>query len=187
VQVTWTLANQDRDTHFVKVLFDPWNEFGRYVPGFTQDGDEAIPNLSGIENLYELPGTASGRSSRIHHTSTFADMEELAADFATAINIMEAVEPPPPDSDDDDLRPAYVNHTFAIENRQGRSPLTDRYRPAVTPALTGFDVSLRTESAMNIALELVIEIVDGHGKRVRPRDENDPLLEMPGRTYTVGG
>jgi len=187
VQVSWTLVNTDEETHSVKVLFDPWNEFGRYVPGFTQDGDEAIPNFSGIENLYVVPGTASGESPRIHHTFTFADMEELAADFATAINIIEVVEPPPPEDGEDDPRPVYVNHTFAIENRQGETPLTDRYLPSATPALTGFDVAIRTEAPVNVAMELIIEIVDLDGERVRERGENDPLLEMPTQTYTVGG
>jgi hypothetical protein len=36
VQVTWTLSNLDPDEHAVEILIDPWNEFGRYWPGFEE-------------------------------------------------------------------------------------------------------------------------------------------------------
>lgn len=75
VQLTWTLANLDTNGHNVEILVDPWNEFGRYVPGISMDGENAVPNFSGIQELYELPGTKDTRSSRIQHTFTYDDMD----------------------------------------------------------------------------------------------------------------
>jgi hypothetical protein len=166
LQLTWTLANLDEDSHSVEVLIDPWNEFGRYVPGVTINGDKAQPNFSGIQELYDLPGLKDARPARIQHTFSFDDMDELATDFATAINIIKTVAPPAADSMDEDPRVAYVNHTFAVENRSGQDPLTDRYRTSVVPALIGFDLGLRTREPATIAIEFTLEVVDRNGDRL---------------------
>src|SRR5262249_34475276 len=134
VQVTWTLANLDKEGHSVKVLVDPWNEFGKYVPGVSIVGDNAVPNLSGIEHMYDLPGVGSGRSSRITGTFTYDDMDELAIDFATVIDILsdDSLAPmamPAGGQMDEDPRVQLVNHVFNIENRAGDSPYTDKYTP----------------------------------------------------------
>jgi hypothetical protein len=190
VQVTWTLVNLGRRDRDVEILIDPWNEFGRYYPGLTivdEQNGEALPNLSGINIRRRLPGLGNeeGRSSRVHGTFTFADMDEVAADFATVINIIDG-QVVPVDGDDGDPRIGLVNHTFHVDNRQGRTPLTDRYRPAVVPGLTGFDVGLRTTETSNIALEFAVELVDTDGDRIRPDDSDDPLLQPPNQYYTLG-
>jgi hypothetical protein len=187
VQVTWTLANLDKEDHAVKVLVDPWNEFGRYVPGITIDGDNAVPNLSGIDESYDLPGLGSGRPSRIQHTFSFDDMDELAADFATAINVITKVTPPPAMAGQVqvDPRAGLVNHAFNVQNRRGESPYTDAYVPKVIPALVGFDLGIRTQEPVNVALEFTIEIVDHDGGKVVVEGASDPTLVAPRRTYTV--
>jgi hypothetical protein len=189
VQVTWMLVNLDRQAHDVEILVDPWNEFGRYSPGLIlvneQDG-EALPNLSGIDVRRVVPGSrdAEGRSTRVTGTFTFGDMDELAQDFATVIHIIENVTPP--SDGENDPRIAYANHTFHVDNRQGSTPLTDRYRPGTIPALTGFDLGLRTTRPANVAIEIAIEIVDRNGERVRAAGSAEPILNVPRRVYTVG-
>ena len=186
VQLTWTLANLDKEGHAVEVLVDPWSEFGRYVPGLSMAGDKTLPNFSGIQELYDLPGLDDDRSSRIQHTFTYDDMDELATDFATVINIIKTVQPTMNGDMMVDPRVGYVNHTFAVENRSGNDLVTDRYIPAVIPALLGFDLGLRTREKANVALEFTVEIVDKDGNRVLEEGSSEKPLEAPGTTITLG-
>jgi hypothetical protein len=189
VQVTWTLANLDKEDHVVDVLVDPWNEFGRYVPGITIQGNNAVPNLSGIDESYDLPGLGSGRPSRIQHTFSFGDMNELAIDLATAINVITKVTPPPAMAGQTlvDPRAGLVNHAFNVQNRAGRSPYTDSYVPPAIPALVGFNLGIRTGEPANVALEYSVEIVDHDGSKVVAEGASDPTLVAPRRSYTVPG
>jgi hypothetical protein len=189
LQLSWTLANLDKDSHSVEVLIDPWNEFGRYAPGIQIVGDNAIPNLSGIDETYDLPGIGSGRSSRIEHTFSFDEMSELATDFATAINILKTVHATPPANGQpgDDPRVGLVNHVFNLQNRTGSSPLTDRYVPPVIPGLLGFDIGLRTLEPANIAIEFTIELVDENGDRVVAQGSNDATLVAPRHVFSLAG
>jgi hypothetical protein len=190
VQMTWTLANMDKDDHTVGVLIDPWNEFGRYVPGVTQVGDDEQPNLSGYDELYDLPGLDSDRSSRIVHTTSFDEMDELATDFATAINIFAEVMPPPMampgEEQPEDPRVSLVNHAFNLQNRHGSDPYTDGYTPSVIPALVGFNLGLRTAEKANLVLEYSIEIVDSEGNRILEEGSKAATLEAADTVYTLG-
>jgi len=200
-QVTWTLANMDADTHSVELLIDPWNEFGRYVPGVEQTGDQAQPNLSGYDELYEVPGLKSGQSSRIEHTVSFDDMDEVATDFATVINIFAKVMPTPATATQaaDDPRIALVNHAFNLQNHHGSDPLTDGYTPPVIPALVGFNLGIRTSDssagtcpgsqpcAPNLVLEYSVELVDDRGNRVVEEGSHAATLQAPDRTYSLAG
>jgi hypothetical protein len=192
VQVTYTLANLDKETHSVKVIVDPWNEFGIYVPGVSGEGDEAIPNLSGIERMYELPGVGSGRSSRVSGVFTYDDMDELATDFATVIDILrdDALEPmmmPMGGQMEEDPRVQLVNHTFNIDNRHGSTPYTDKYTPTTVPALVGFDIGLQTNAAVNVVVEFALEVVDRNGDRVLPLGDVRPKQEPGNNVFTLGG
>jgi hypothetical protein len=190
VQMTWTLANLDNDDHTVEVLIDPWNEFGKYVPGVTRVGDEEVQNLSGFDEIYDLPGLKSDRSSRIEHTTSFDDMDELATDFATAINIFTQIMPPamamPGQDQPEDPRVSLVNHVFNLQNRSGSDPYTDGYTPAVIPALVGFNLGLRTAEPANLVLEYTLEIVDSDGNRVLEEGSQATTLKAPDTTYTLG-
>jgi hypothetical protein len=183
VQITWTLSNLDAETHNVWLLIDPWNEFGRYWPGF-QEGDEGelIPNFSGIQFYFEVPGTESGRETRRHGTLTFEDMRELAIDFATVMNLLAN----PPTSDDPDYDPTatYANHAFHPENRSHNDVLVGGYLPSLVPGLTGIDLGLRTHEPANVAVEIGIEIVDKGNQKVLDKDLT-PWPE-PGEFITVG-
>jgi hypothetical protein len=197
-QLTFTLANMDRmdpkgepgnKTHTVEVLVDPWNEFGKYVPGVSGMGDNKQPNLSGYDEAYDVPSIGSGRPSRVQHTITFDDMDELATDFATVINILTKVKATPAMNGEpgDDPRVALVNHAFELQNRHGSDPFTDGYTPAVIPALIGFNLGLRTNEKANLVLEYSVEIVDDDGDRIVQEGSSDPTLVAGGRTFSLGG
>lgn len=192
IQVTWVLSNLDNQAHTVELLVDPWNEFGRYWPGMQivdAERGEVLPNLSGIDLLRELKPSGAGEPSRLRGTFTFGDMDELAIDFATAMNIIAIVPPPPPD-DESAINPtSLVNHAFHLGNRSPSSPLTARYIPTVVPALTGFDIGFRTTEAANLALELVVEIKEKDRDRDRVLDDGESIdlaFEEPTEYITVG-
>src|SRR4029077_5917631 len=78
----------EKDGQNVEILIDPWNEFGRYVPGVNVGEEETVPNLSGIDLLIHVDGM-----QRRTGTFTFDDMDEVAIDLATVENIL--VQNPP--------------------------------------------------------------------------------------------
>jgi len=176
VQVTWTLSNLDPDAHAVWVMIDPWNEFGRYEPAVHVSDDGATRDLSGIDMLFEVPGTEDDAEPRLVGTFTFDDMDELAVDFATVFKILnDAV---PVSEDDEDPRATLVNNAFNVRDRSNRSPLLVPYRPSVVPGLVGFDYGVRTSEHANVALEIVVELRDD-GDRVAERGQAVQLLEPP--------
>ena len=187
VQVSWIISNLDAETHNVELVIDPWNEFGRYWPGVTvidEEEGEALPNLSGYDRLMEIPGTDAPGEARVHGVITFANMRELAIDFATVINI---IQNPPPDEEDGSYGAAtLVNHAFDIHNSSENDPLVQSYVPDVIAGLTGFDFGLRSFEPINVALEIVVEIVDTGDERVLEEGSKETPLEMPEMQYTIG-
>ena len=187
VQVTWTLTNLDAEDHAVELLVDPWNEYGRYWPGFSVTDvqrQELAPNLSGIDLLMPALGTDS-EGSRAHGVFTYDDMQELAVDFATVINLIETAPPPDPTQEYDQTA-TLVNHTFAVQNRSTDDPLTQPYVPKIIPALIGMDIGLRTREPANLALEVAVEIDDHESDRIVAEGAPDPVYRVPDRWYTVG-
>jgi hypothetical protein len=185
VQVNWTLSNLDERDHNVWVMVDPYNEFGRYEPAIVVTGDEATRDLSGIDMLFLLPGTASGEAeSRIVGTFTFDDMDELARDFAAVFKILR--DAAPIDDMEEDPRSTLVNYAFNVRNRSYNSPLLEPYRPLVVPGLTGFDFGVRAFEPANVALEIVVEVRDQRGDRVAERGQSVRLLEPPGEVISAG-
>jgi len=195
VQLSWTVSNLDKQAHNVEVLVDPWTEFGRYWPGLTlidPDEGEYKPNLSGIDYYYSLGGIGSGDKSRARGTYTYDDMDELARDFATVMNMIRTppttypgggyVEP----EDQAAILPAYVNHAFDFENHSNKDALVKQYLPATVAGLTGVDFGLRTFEKATIALEVVLEITDLAGDRVRDEGSKDELMPPTEVIITVG-
>ncbi len=181
VQVSWTLSNLDENDHSIWVMIDPYNEFGRYEPAIVVTDEEAMRDLSGIDMLFLLPGTATRDSveagPRVVGTFTFDDMDELARDFAAVFKIVrDAV---PTDETEDDPRSTLVNYAFNVRNRSYNSPLLDPYRPLVVPGLLGFGFGVRSFEPVNVALEIVVEVQDRRGDRVAERGQTVRLLEAP--------
>jgi hypothetical protein len=189
VQVTWTISNLDEEEHIVEMLIDPWNEFGRYYPGLQltdADNQEFMPNFSGIDKRYIVAGKGAGDGSRTHGTYTFADLEEVATDLATVMGIIKT--PPPTDDDEEDPRVTYANHAFHLQNRSHDDPLVMQWVPQTVAGLTGLDVGFRTYEPANVAIEVAIELVDQHGKRVKTEDTDAdaPVLRPTDEIITVG-
>ena len=182
VQVSWTVSNLDSDPRNVEILIDPWNEFARYVPGVNVGEESTVPNLSGIDLLIRV-----GAMSRATGTFTFDDMDEMATDLATVQNILMAFPPPamttpgmaPTNTDGPNVN-GMINHAFEIHNRShDGDPLIGQYVPKTIAGLVGFDLSLRTYSAAKVAIEIVVEVVDVAGNRVRP----DSPLKIDGTMW----
>jgi hypothetical protein len=191
VRMSWVLSNLDDAEHTVELLVDPWNEFGRYWPGLAlvdAEEGEFQPNLSGINQMFLIPGRGAGEASRIRGTYSFEDMRELAVDFATAINIIDKVEPPPPDAMDGAMGPStLVNHAFNLRERSDDDPLIRQYIPTVIPGLTGIDLGLRTRAPAKLAVEVVIEVRGKTDQRIaKEGDTSKPLMPEPTEFITAG-
>jgi hypothetical protein len=200
VQVSWTLTNVDGDAHNAELIIDPWNEFGRYWPGMQvtdAQNQELKPNLSGIDVLYSLEGSGAGDASRRSGTFTFADMEEMAVDFSTTLDLIAFPPPPPMDADPamgNSNLTAYINHAFNVQNRSysdvlinaGSSAHPGSYIPGTVAGLTGIDFGIRTSEPANVALEISVEVVDlGHHK-VQEEGSGQALLPPNETVVTVG-
>jgi hypothetical protein len=192
VQVTWTISNLDDEEHVVEMLVDPWNEFGRYYPGLQltdPDNEEYMPNFSGIDKRYIVSGKGKGEASRAHGTFTYSDLQEMATDLAT---VMDLIKNPPviegADPEDmEDPTVTYANHAFHWQNRSFDDLLVKDWIPPTIAGLTGLDLGFRTYEPATVAIEVVVEVVDKNGKRVRKEGEEDkPLLEPTDEIITVG-
>jgi hypothetical protein len=158
VQVSWTVSNLDKEGHNVEILLDPWNEFVRYVPGFNVGEEETVPDLSGIDLLTRVEGL-----SRKKGIFTFDDIDEVATDLATVQNIIAANADPATANEGVN---GLVNHAFEIHNRSADDKLVKAYVPKTIAGLVGFDIGMRAPEAGNIAIEIVVEVIDRVGNRV---------------------
>jgi hypothetical protein len=178
VEIRYVLSNLDDQPRTVELLIDPWNEFVRYRPGVQAGGEEAIPNFSGWQDHVVLAPKA-----RKIGVITSDDTLELAIDLATVQNIL--ANPP---GDPDANVPGLVNRAF---NRQNRSNLPDAlvgpYIPQVIAGITGFDLGLRTSAPANVAVEIVVDVIDVHGERMVPLARIDEAMGPPGRVLTPPG
>jgi hypothetical protein len=189
VQLSYTLTNLDEGEHVVEVLVDPWNEFASYYPGLMlEDAEEGayVPNLSGINSRFLLGGRGEGERSRMHGVYTFDVMEELARDFATVMNM---IENPPNlqgvnEEEGEDGLIIAVNHAFA--NPSTTDVLSRPHIPGVIPALTGFDLGLRTGEPARVAIEVVVEVVDQGSEKLETDDNTGALLPEPPEVITLG-
>jgi hypothetical protein len=195
VQISWTLSNLDDTEHNAELLIDPWTEFGRYWPGLTLvDPDEGKyqPNLSAIDQYYPLARSSAGEKSRVHGTYTYDDLDEVARDFATAMDLIKF----PPTSlpggqpvdpaDQASLLPTYVNHAFDFQNHSNKDPLVKQWVPSTVAGLTGVDFGIRTYESATIALEIVVEVTDQGNGKVQAEGSKDPLLAPTTTIITVG-
>ena len=156
VQVTWTISNLDKDAHNIEILLDPWNEFVRYVPGVNVGEEETVPDLSGIDLLLRIEGM-----SRKKGVFTFDDMDEVATDLATVQNIIGATAGTMTEGVN-----GLVNHAFEIHNRSSDDRLVKAYVPATIAGLVGFDIGMRAFEQSNVAIEIIVEVMDFAGNRV---------------------
>lgn len=178
VQVSWTLSNVDQAPHDVEILVDPWNEFVRYWPSINPGEIRTLPDLSGIDVMLRLEPLEK-RSG----TFTYDDMDELAIDLATVQNILADFAAHPPDPNAGDPGPSanmLVNHAFETHNRSSDGDLLSQpFIPGTIAGLVGFDLGLRTLEPANVAIEIVLELVDVSGDKV-DHDALDPTVVAAG-------
>jgi hypothetical protein len=173
ISIRYTLTNADAEKRVVALLFDPWNEFVRYEPGFRPgEDDEQVPNLSGIERSFVL-----APKSRIVGIVTPDDFLELAQDLGTAQALLTRA----PVADDPFGGPVLFNRAMNAQNRQGENdPLLRAYVPKFAVAgIAGVDASLRTNVASNVSLEIVVETIDKQGNRVVVPGSSGVTLARP--------
>lgn len=180
VTIRYTLSNLEDRQHVVELLVDPWNEFVRYVPGFTTvREDEVMPNFSGIDRFVVLPPLG-----RVEGIITPDDMTELAVDLTIAMALAQR----PPDETGAFGGAALYNRTFNIQNRSSEpDPVLEPWIPSSrtnVAAVIGFDLGLRTSARAKLAVELVIDIEDLNGRRVVMDGEEDRQVGRPGNALS---
>jgi hypothetical protein len=179
VEIRFTLSNLDDQPRSIELLVDPWNEFVRYKPGIQMVSDEeSVPDFSGFDKFYIVPARG-----RVEGTITHDDTSELAVDLATA----EAVLADPPADGSGVSGNALFNHIWNLQNRSNDGdPLVTPRLPKTIAGLTGFDLGLRSYGPANVAVEIVVDVVDVNGDRVigvgadgKPMGPPGTLLEPP--------
>jgi len=99
MQLTFTLANMDKDSHTVELLIDPWNEFGRYVAGVSMVGDRPSRISSGFDEAYVRPRGSGATPADLHAFSKPSRPTTWTSSRRTSplpINIFRRVMPTPP-------------------------------------------------------------------------------------------
>jgi hypothetical protein len=179
VEIHFTLSNLDSQDHTVELLIDPWNEFVRWSPGVTiVDDDDTEPNLSGYDNYFVVPAMG-----RIEGDLSPDDTYNLEANLATVENVLGN----PPANLSVSLT-AMCNHIFDIQHRSNDGdPLVTPYIPSIIAGLTGFDLGIRTPEPANVAVEIVVDVVDQNGNRVIPPGSNDQAIGRPGTVLAPPG
>ena len=179
VEIHFTLSNLDSDTHDVELLIDPWNEFVRWSPGVTVINDENTePNLSGYDNYFVVPG-----KGRVEGTITPDDTFNMEANLATVENVLGN----PPANLTVDLT-TMCNHIFNLQHRSNDGdPLVTPYIPKVIAGLTGFDLGIRTQEKANVAVEVIVDVIDNNGNRVLAAGSTDKPLGRPGTALSPPG
>jgi hypothetical protein len=178
LEIHFTLTNLDDQRHAVDILLDPWNEFVRWSPGVTIVSDEeTLPNESGITRSVVLDG-----KTRVEGTFTQDDTTQMAIGLATCMEIQQQMPPPAAGMQPTTgYGPAtLMNHVFDPQNRLNQQdPLTGKYVPPVIAGLTGFDLGIRAQEAMNVAIEITIDLTDLNGNRIIPQGQQETAIGLP--------
>lgn len=174
ITVRFTLVNLDDVPRTIELLVDPWNEFVRYRPMINRvSNEETTPDFSGFDKYFVL-----GPKERFEGVITPDDTKELAVDLATAQVLV--ARPPPAETGGAN---GLINRAFNLQNRSSApdpllGPTIDSL-PAI-PAMTGFDLGLRTTEPANVAVEVIVDLRDFHGERIVPPGDDTRTFGPPG-------
>lgn len=125
VQLTFTVTNLDTErARFVGVTLNGINPLYEYVPGFTVDDDDVIPNFSQWERTYVLE---PGESRTV--TVREEEIDELTVDLASATSTPECQR--------------IANQIVYFANQAGIDPRSTACIPEVVPGLLGIKLGLR--------------------------------------------
>jgi hypothetical protein len=172
LEVRFTISNLDNEQHAVYLLLDPWNEFVRYRPGVTfLNDEETLPNPSGFQKAFLVDGM-----SRVEGTVTTDDTTAMAIALATAMDILSQPANPMATYSPTTL----VDNAFDLQNRPiSNDPLVSPYIPSTIAGLTGFDLGLQSDSAENISIEIVYDVMDLNGNRLIPQGQSGTPIGIP--------
>jgi hypothetical protein len=155
LQVDWALRNLEDRPVVVEVVVNGFNEFDEYVPGFTVDNDDIIPDFAQWERRLAL-GPLESRMG----TAREEHLDEVAVDLATVVNGIEN-----------------ANLVVSPRSHSSLDPRVQPYIPPVIPALTGLRIGLRVTTdggpAPRLVLEATVRVRDVDGKIVDPDDAWD--------------
>jgi hypothetical protein len=171
IEIRYTISNLSDKKQNVELLIDPWNEFVKYLPGLTVTEDETIPDRAGHDRTWVIQPKEKRQG-----TITNDDTLEMATDLGTVWIIQSTVAPPAMGMMGASLN-ALFNNTFDLQNRSSHpelNPLIAKYIPKIVPGLTGVDIGFRMNSAANVALEVIVDIVDLKMDRVIAPGEDKP-------------
>ncbi|GAB4201715.1 MAG: hypothetical protein OHK0013_14030 [Sandaracinaceae bacterium] len=125
VQLTFTVTNLDTErARFVGVTLNGINPLYEYVPGFTVDDDDVIPNFSQWERTYVLE---PGESRTV--TVREEEIDEMTVDLASATSTPECQR--------------IANQIVYFANQAGIDPRSTACIPEVVPGLLGIKLGLR--------------------------------------------
>ncbi len=177
VEVQYVITNLDTVSQTVWLLVDPWNEFVRYRPGVTVvDDDTTVPNLG-----YDL-GFVVPAGSRIQGTLTPDDVHEIAIKLASTENLLASPAATQSQSGTDNSLEVttLANHIFDQQNRSNSGdPLYTPWIPSVVAGLTGFDLGLRTSTAADVAVEIIVNVQDLNGNRFVTQGTSAAQIGIP--------
>lgn len=149
------ITNLDDDEHVIRLLLEARTEFHQHVPNVAIDEEgDILADFASHEQTVILPP-----GERVRRRITEEEITEAAVDFAAVMN-----------------GAPNANQVFYFLNQSTRDPRNMPYVPSTVPGLVGFNVGIRSGSAMNVAVELSLRLVD-YGDRVA-RD-GDTLWEIP--------
>lgn len=123
IEIELTLSNPTQGAQRVTVTLDGINEFHEYAPGVNLAGEDPVANFSGWERAYDV-----GPGQRLALVVREEEIDEIAVDLATVVNGA-------PNS----------NQVVYFENHSAHDPRSQRFIPAIVPALTGLKLGLRVE------------------------------------------
>lgn len=141
LEIDWVIINLDEEERTVALTFNGINEFHEYLPGFTVDEDEVIPEFAQWERTIVLEPL-----ERRYGTIREEHLDEVAVDLATVVNGV-----------------TNANLIVHPDSHSAVDPRATPFVPSVVPALVGLRAGLRASSTSNVVVELTVRVRDERG------------------------
>ncbi|MCB9618888.1 MAG: hypothetical protein H6724_05470 [Sandaracinus sp.] len=154
LEVDWVVINLDDEEREVAFTINGINEFHEYLPGFTIDENEVIPEFAQWERSMILEP-----QERRYGTIREEQLDEVAVDLATVVNGV-----------------TNANLIVHPDSQSSLDPRATPFVPAVVPALVGFRAGLRATTPSNVVVELTVRVRDERGVVI---ENVDNAWELP--------
>jgi len=159
VQITLVITNVDSQRITTTATINGINEFNRYLPSFTVDENDIIPDFSQWERTWSL---APGERRTV--TIREEELDEVATDLASAVNTTVSFGTDPVTMMDTTCS-NIANELVYFQNQSSIDPRSRMCVPTVVPALVGFVLGLRAEGSPDgvapaVAIEASVRIRD---------------------------